>query len=208
IPPTPTQSSTSAPNEPDIVIDNVELNPAQPVPYQPFTATVNVRNAGGAAAGQFAIAATFQPGGVYASAFVDSLTPGQTAQAILNDTLPGTGVAQVAVIADLNNTVAEFNEDNNQYNNTYRADYSLLTQQSNIPLSPGQELDLFSSGNNLGDIRWDGTALSVINGSLIGLLGGVAYQDVHYDQLSASVINNPTGIDASQVNAGTVMGVF
>lgn len=208
IPPTPTQAATAAPNEPDIVIDNVVLSPAQPVPNQPFTATVNVRNAGGAAAGQFAIAATFQPGGVYASAFVDSLAPGQTAQAILTATLPGTGVAQVAVIADLNNTVAEFNEDNNQYNITYRADYPLLTQQSNIPLSPGQELDLFSSGNNLGDIRWDGTALSVINGSLIGLLGGVAYQDVHYDQLSASVINNPTGIDGSQVNAGTVMGVF
>src|SRR5690606_7970328 len=102
---------------------------------------------------------------------------------------------------DLNNTVAEFNEDNNQYNITYRVDYDLLNQQSNIQLSPGQEWDLFGGVN---DIRWDGTALSVINGSLIGLLGGVAYQDVHYDQLSASVINNPTGIDGSQVNAGTV----
>lgn len=208
VPPTPTTAATSPPNQPDIVIDNVTLQPPQPVPNQPFTAMVTVRNAGGAAAGQFAIAATFQPGGVYASTFVDSLAPGQTAQAQLTATLPGTGVAQVAVIADLNNTVAEFNEDNNQYNITYRADYPLLTQQSNMPLSSGQELDLYNSGNGLADIRWDGTSLSVINSALIGLLGGVAYQDVHYDQLSPSVINNPTGLDSSQVNAGAVMGLF
>lgn len=208
VPPTPTQAATAAPSEPDLVIENVVLSPAQPVPNQPFSATVTVRNLGGAAAGQFAVAATFQPGGVYSSAFVNSLAPGETAQAQLTANLPGTGVAQVAVIADLNNTVAEYNEDNNQYNITYRADYPPLNEQSNVQLSSGQELDLFSSGNGVADIRWDGSGLSVINGAQIGLLGGVAYQDVHYDQLSPSVINNPTGLDGSQVNAGAVMGVF
>ena len=205
IPASPTPAATAAPNQPDIVIESVVLSPAQPVPNQPFSATVTVRNAGGAAAGQFAIAATFQPGGVYTSAFVDSLAPGEAKQAQLSATLPGTGVAQVAIIADLNNTVAEFNEQNNQYNVTYRADYPFLTQQNNIQLNSGQEWDLFGGVN---DIRWDGASLSVINGAQIGLLGGVAYQDVHYDQLSPSVVNNSTGLDSSQVNAGVVLGVY
>lgn len=205
IPASPTPGATAAPNQPDIMIESVVLSPAQPVPNQPFSATVMVRNAGGAAAGQFAIAATFQPGGVYTSAFVDSLAPGEAKQVQLSATLSGTGVAQVAIIADLNNTVAEYNEENNQYNITYRADYPFLTQQNNIQLSSGQEWDLFGGMN---DIRWDGASLSVINGALIGLLGGVAYQDAHYDQLSPSVINNPTGLDSSQVNAGVVLGVY
>jgi len=205
IPATPTVAATPVPNQPDIVIESVVLSPAQPIPNQPFSATVTVRNVGGAAAGQFAIAATFQPGGVYTSAFVDSLAPGEAKQAQLSATLPGTGVAQVAIIADLNNTVAEYNEDNNTYNITYRADYPFLAQQNNIQLSSGQEWDLFGGVN---DIRWDGASLSVINGALLGQLGGVAYQDVHYDQLSPSVVNNPTGLDSSQVNAGVVLGIY
>jgi len=207
VPPSPTPGATAAPNQPDIVIDSVVLSPAQPIPNQPFSATVSVRNAGGAAAGQFAVAATFQPGGVYTATFVDSLAAGETKQAVLTATLPGTGIAQVAIIADLNNTVQEFNEDNNQYQITYRVDYPILAQQTNLLLSSGQEWNLDGDGGP-NDIRWDGSSLNVINGAQIGVLGGVAYQDVHYDQLSPAVINNPTGLDASQSNAGVVAGVY
>jgi len=207
VPPSPTPGATAAPNQPDIVIDSVVLSPPQPIPNQPFSATVSVRNAGGAAAGQFAVAATFQPGGVYTATFVDSLAAGETKQAVLTATLPGTGIAQVAIIADLNNTVQEFNEDNNQYQITYRVDYPILAQQTNLLLSSGQEWNLDGDGGP-NDIRWDGSSLRVINGAQIGVLGGVAYQDVHYDQLSPAVINNPTGLDASQSNAGVVAGIY
>ena len=50
IPPTPTVGATlppTLPPNPDIVIDTVVLQPSQPIPNQPFTATVTVRNASG-----------------------------------------------------------------------------------------------------------------------------------------------------------------
>ncbi len=121
-PPTPTPAATptaTLPPEPDIVIDTVVLNPAQPIANQPFTATVTVRNAGASAAGRFAVAATWEPGAVYTAEFVEGLAGGQTAQVQLTATVTGTGVFQVAVVADLNNDVQEANEDNNQYIVTY-----------------------------------------------------------------------------------------
>ncbi|MBN1967469.1 MAG: ABC transporter substrate-binding protein, partial [Anaerolineae bacterium] len=177
-PPSPTPGTPTLPPNPDIVIDSVTLSPAQPVPNKPFTATVSVRNAGGGAAGRFAIAATWEPGSVYTATFVEGLAGGQTTQIQLSGTLPGTGVAQVGVVADLNNDVVELDEANNIYNITYRADYPLYAQQSGIQLSGGADWDLFGG---VVDFNWDGANIAMRNGSKIGLLSGVTFESAHYD---------------------------
>ncbi len=208
IPPTPTAAATQPPTlppNPDIVIDTVVLQPSQPVPNQPFTATVTVRNAGGGAAGRFAIAATFQPGEVYTATHVEGLAAGQSVQAQLTGTLTGTGVFQVGVIADLNKEVQELNEDNNVYNVTYRADYALFAQQSGLQLSSGSEWDLYGGTP---DIQWDGYNIGMRNGAKVGILSGVTYENVTYDTIAPAVVTNTTGLTTEQVNPGVVIGLL
>lgn len=201
--PAPTATPTVAP-VPDIVIDTVVLSPTQPVPGQPFSATVTVRNAGGGAAGAFSIAATFQPGDVFTSAFIPGLAAGQSIQVQLSGTLPGTGVFTEVVVADLNKEVAEANEDNNNYSVTYRVDYPTFVQQSNIQLVPGTQWDLYGGTN---DLEWDGSSLAMRNGALIGLIGGT-YESAHYDQLAPGLITNGTGLTSGEVLVGSVYGMY
>ena len=200
-PPTPTPS---LPPNPDIVIDAVVLSPSQPIPNKPFTATVTVRNAGGGATGRFAVAATWEPGAVYTSAFVEGLAGGQSVPVQLSGTLIGTGVFQVAVVADLNNEVAELNEGNNLFNVSYRVDYPLLANQVNIQLGPNTQWDMFGGTP---DFFWDGYNIAMLNGAQIGMLSGVTYENVHYDMLTPAVINNTTGVGTDKVQPGVVFGM-
>ena len=203
--PIPALSPTPAlPPEPDIVIDSVVLNPSQPIPNRPFTATVTVRNAGGGAAGRFAVAATWEPGAVYTSAFVEGLAGGQSLPVQLSGTLMGTGVFQVAVVADLNNEVAELNEGNNLFNVPYRVDYPLLANQINIQLGPNTQWDMFGGTP---DFFWDGYNIAMLNGAQIGQLSGVTYENVHYDMLTPAVINNAVGVGTDKVQPGAVFGM-
>ncbi|MBN1202882.1 MAG: ABC transporter substrate-binding protein [Anaerolineae bacterium] len=207
-PPTPTLAATPtftiAPYT-DLVIDTVVLNPAQPVPNKPFTATVTIRNTGGGAAGQFSVAATFEPGSVYTSAFVNGLAGGQSTQVQLTGTLIGTGVFTVAVIADLNNEVQENNENNNMYNITYRADYPLYADQAGQQLTEWTDWDLY--GGTV-DFTWDGYNIAMQNGATMGILGGTTYENAHYDALTPAVINNATGVGTDKVNTGVVIGIY
>lgn len=203
--PTPAASPTSPlPAEPDIVIDSVALSPSQPIPNKPFTATVTVRNAGGGATGRFAVAATWEPGAVYTSAFVEGLPGGQSIPVQLSGTLIGTGVFQVAVVADLNNEVVELNEGNNLFNVSYRVDYPLLANQVNIQLGPNTQWDMFGGTP---DFLWDGYNIAMLNGAQIGVLSGVTYENVHYDMLTPAVINNATGVGTDKVQPGAVFGM-
>lgn len=207
-PPTPTVGATLAPTVapiPDLVIDTVVLSPAQPIPNQPFSATVSLRNAGGGAAGTFAVAATWQPGNVYTSAFVNGLAAGQTTQVQLTGTLTGTGVFQVAVIVDLNNDVVELDENNNVYNITYRVDIIAVSEQSAVQMNSFTDWDL--TGGTI-DFKWDGYNIDMENGASIGVLGGTTYENVHYDALSPAVVNNTVGIGTDKVNAGVVVGIY
>ncbi len=207
-PPTPTPAATPTPTlppNPDIVIDTVVLNPAQPIPGKPFTATVTVRNGGGGAAGQFAVAATWDPGAVFTAAHVNGLAGGQSTQIQLSGTMgTATGIYQVAVVADLNGEVAEANEQNNLYNITYRVDYPLYANQSGIQLNATTQWDLYGGTQ---DLQWDGSTLSMLNGAQIGLLAGATYDAVHYDMLAPSVVNT-TSYGSSQVLTGAVFGVY
>ncbi len=205
-PPTPTIGATLTPTlapVPDIVIDAAVLSPAQPVPGQPFSLTVTVRNAGGGAAGRFAVAATLQPGNVYMAVNVDGLAGGQATQVQLTGTLAGTGVFTEAVVADLNKEVSELDENNNTFNVSYRADYPLFAQQANLQLSPGQEWDLYGG---MADVQWDGYNLGMRNGAMIGLIGGT-YENAHYDMLQPGLINNAVGLTTDQVLVGSVYGM-
>lgn len=207
-PPTPTQAATPTPTlnpNPDIVIDTVVLSPTNPVPGQPFTATVTVRNAGGGAAGRFAVAATWKPGDVYTSNFVEGLAGGQSTQVQLTATLPGTGTQQVGVVADLNKEVTELNEDNNVYNVTYRADYPLFTSQSGVQLNAFDEWDLYGGTP---DILWDGYNIAMKNGSVIGIINGQTFETVDYDMLNAGVVNNTIGYGTDKVLSGMIYGLY
>ncbi|HVO69226.1 MAG TPA: CARDB domain-containing protein [Aggregatilineaceae bacterium] len=205
-PPSPTPAASPSPTlppQPDLVIDSVVLNPPDPIPNRPFTATVTVRNAGGAAVGRFAVAATWEPGSVYSATFVDGMAGGQSAQAFLTPTLGATGTFQVAIVADLNNDVAEANESNNLYNLTYRVDYPLYANQSGVQVSVGQQLDLYGG---TADLQWDGYTLSMVNGSKIGQLAGVTYENVTYDMLNPAVVNyDSSGFGSDKVQTGAVL---
>jgi hypothetical protein len=92
----------------DLVPISVVINPPQPRVNQPFIASVIVQNRGGAAAGRFAVAASWQPGNVFASGFIDSLAPGATQTVNLNvPGVTGTGTFTVEVVVDLNNEINE-----------------------------------------------------------------------------------------------------
>jgi len=204
-PPSPTAASTPTPTlspNPDIVIDTVVLSPTQPVPGKPFTATVTVRNTGGGAAGRFAVAATWEPGAVYTAGFIEGLAAGQSVQLQLSGTLAGTGVFQVGVVADLNKEVPEFNEDNNVYNVTYRADYPLFANQSSVQISVGSMWDLYGGTP---DFKWDGYNIELHNGAQIGQLSGVTYENVHYDMLAPGVVTyDLVGFGVGKVMTGAV----
>ncbi len=213
-PPSPTIAATPTPTlspNPDLVIDTVVLSPTQPIPGKPFTATVTVRNAGAGAAGRFAVAATWEPGSIYTANFVEGLAGGQSAQVQLTGTLTGTGVFQVGVVVDLNKEVPESNEDNNVYNITYRADYPLLANQTGVQVNVGSEWDLYGGTP---DLYWDGSNIEVRNGSGIASLGGVTYDNVHYDMLAPGVLTyiygpTPPGIGGqANIYGGAVFGMI
>jgi ABC-type branched-subunit amino acid transport system substrate-binding protein/uncharacterized protein YgiM (DUF1202 family) len=207
-PPTPTLAATltpSLPPNPDLVIDAVTLDQPQPTPGKSFTATVTVRNGGAGAVGRFAVAATWAPGDVYTATFVEGLAGGQSTQAYLTATVNGTGTFQIGIVADLNNDIPETNEGNNSYNITYRVDYPLFVNQSNVQLNATTDYDLY--GGTV-DFQWDGTNLAMRNGSQIGVLSGVTYENVHYGLLEPGVVNNTVGLSAGQVLAGGVYGFY
>jgi hypothetical protein len=204
-PPSPTPAATPTPTippVPDILIETVVLSPADPNPGEPFAAAVTVRNAGGGAAGRFAVAATWEPGSVYTSAWVEGLAGGQSAQVQLTGVLTGSGVFQVAVIADLNKDVAELDENNNVYNITYRVDYPILKSETGRQMNVGDKLEL-DNGN---DISWDGHNIARMDGAMIGQLGGVTYENVHYDMLAPGLVNY-NNIDFG-VTAGAVFAII
>lgn len=207
-PPTPTPlPSPTVPPLPDIVIDSAFVTPSPIIPGVPFTVSVTVRNAGGGSAGQFAIAATFPPNNVFASAIVPGLPAGQSTIVNLVGTLSNTGFYSVAIVADLNNEVQELNENNNSFNFSYTVNRPTIRQASQT-LNPGDTLDL--EGNAVqGDVNWDASAsaLNAIFGAQIAVLPNVNISTIHWDLLDPNVINQ-TSIPAASLVPGTTIGII
>jgi ABC-type branched-subunit amino acid transport system substrate-binding protein/uncharacterized protein YgiM (DUF1202 family) len=205
-PATPTPAVTVPPAEgslADLLVESVVLNPSQPIPNQPFTATVSVRNVGGGAAGRFAVGLTFDQVN-YISGYIEGLASGQSGQIQLSSTVVGTGTAQMVVTADLNNEIAEANETNNTFAQTVQSSAATLAEQVNIQLAAGTQFDLY--GGTV-DFTWDGYNIAMENGARMGVLG-VTYEAASPNDITDATINNSVGIGSNQVQPGTVLGVI
>ncbi len=208
-PPTPTAQPTStATPQADIVIDTATVAPSPIGVNQPFTVSLSVRNAGSIAAGPFAVAATFPPNNVYASAVIGGLAPGQSTIASLSGTFTNTGFYSVVIVADLNNEVAEGNgENNNLFNFSYFINKPILRQGS-ITLNAGDNIDL--EGNAIqNDATWNlnGQQIDALGTAKLGIIPNVTLDIVHWDLINPSIINQTTILRTS-MNAGTIIGII
>ncbi len=205
-PPTPTPApTTTPPPQPDIVIDAASGAPAPFIANQQFTVSVTVRNAGGGPAGQFAVAATFPPNNVFASAIIPGLAAGQSTLVNLTGTFTNTGFYSVVIVSDLNNEVPEGNETNNTFTYSYGINHAILRQGSQA-LNPGDTIDL--EGNAIqGDANWDGSSLNAIFGAKIAVIPNVTVSTMHYDLIDPAIVNQ-TSIGSASLAAGTIVGII
>lgn len=204
IPPSPTPAPTSTGAPPaDITIESVSLNPVRPVAGQQFTANIRLRNAGQTATGGFAVAATWMPGSVYASVIVEPIEAGQTRDVTLTATVTGSGRPTVAVVADLNNEVAESNEDNNQFQITYTADAPTAFTGVNQAIN-SSDIDIDGGG---AEFTWTGgggtVTLTPTAGVTIGLINGFSFDDAYAGLLNAASISGNVPINVP-VGSGVV----
>jgi hypothetical protein len=175
------------------------LNPTRLVVGQPFQATVTVRNAGTVAAGSFNVSATWNPGNVATSVAVPSLEPFTTVSAVLQATLMQPGTASVQVVVDQGNTVVESNEGNNIFNLNYVVDAVPTIEASNT-FGVG-ELNFAGAPT---DLNWTGASLDALNGATVGVINGIAFQDVHVGLLTSAAIVSPT---VGTIAPNTVFGL-
>ena len=200
-PPTPAATATpvptAVPQVADIRIESATVLPNPIRPNESFSVAVTVRNAGNTNAGQFAIAATFQPGNVFTSATIESLAAGTSTTVNLNGTLTNTGNYSTVIVADLNDQIAEGDGEanNSDLSFSYRVDQEISTSGNTSRTDPGT-LDL---GNGV-TVNWDGGGnLNSISGP-IGILAGSSLNNVHADLISSSTANQATlAVTAGQV---------
>lgn len=221
----------------DIVIDNAASAPFPIVPNQPFQIAVTVRNAGMSDAGEFAIATTLQPEGVYLSAIVPGLPAGQTTTVNLDGTLTVTGASVVDIVADLNNQIDE--GDAGEANNTFPfisiVNKNLSRQDSRI-LNPGDVLDLEGDtvedpNQRKDDLQWDGNVINTVgtakvlvinpgdgfdwansgvdpdNGVHWNLTNPDVANRIHWGLIDPNVVNQPN-IPPEQITPGALIGVI
>ncbi|MBL8163698.1 MAG: SH3 domain-containing protein, partial [Anaerolineae bacterium] len=205
--PTPPPTSTALPVA-DVVIDAASVVPSPIIVNQVFTVSVSVRNAGNVPAGQFAIAATFPPNNIYSAVTIPSLGPGQSTIATLSGTFTNTGFYSVAIVADLNNQLAEGpGENNNIFNFSYGINKPVLRSGAQT-LNPGETLDL--EGNAVqGDVNWNvnGQQLDILGAARVGVIPNVTLENIHWDLINSSIVNQ-TSISRLAMNAGTIIGVI
>ena len=189
-----------------MVIENVTMNPPQPIPGQPFLANVSLRNAGSAPTGPFTVGASFEPGAVYSSNVIPNIEPGSSVSLPLSATVVGTGDFSVDVVADVNNEVVEGfdGETNNFFRFSYAVDFPIVGEAASLPINAGTAIDL---AGGTPDLNWTGASLEVMNGSLIGIITGVTFENVVFDQLNPNVVNSGVGLTDAQLFPGVLVGV-
>jgi hypothetical protein len=109
------------------------------------------------------------------------------------------GAATVQIVADLNNEVAESNEGNNTFPVSYKADAPILV---NMQTSFGVTPITFAGAD--ADLNWTGLDLEVLNSATVGIINGVAYEDVHVGQLTAASIS---ALATGTFAPGTIFGI-
>lgn len=208
-PPTPTPVPTTTPLPvPDIVIIAASVAPSPIIVNQPFLMSVTVRNNGSTNTNQFALAATFPPNNLYASAIIPGLAAGQITTVTLSGTFANTGCYAVVIVADLNNEVNEgAGESNNLFNVNYCINKPILRQGSQT-LNPGDTIDLEGNAAQ-GDANWNINAsqLDALFTARLGIIPGVSLETVHWDLINPNIVNL-TSIPRASLTPGTVMGII
>lgn len=209
-PPTPTPApATATPTPaptPDIVI--AAASPNAITLGVPFTVSVTVVNQGGGDAGAFAVAATFNPDGVYSAVNVPGLPAGQQIIVNLTGTLTSTtGFYSVVIVADLNNQV---NEGAGEANNgsfvfSYKVDRPVLNSAT-VTLNPGNALTLEGSGPI--DVQWNATGTSLdfpsppAGSGMYVIVGVSSLNDIHY------ALINPALATLTNLNVALLPNAF
>lgn len=185
--PTPVPTSTP-PRDPDLVV--LHANPPRLILDQPTVVNVTLLNQGLTAAGSFAVAASFEPGGRYAGVNVPWLDAGDQTTVQLPTTLNGaSGPQSVVIVVDLNDQIAEgaAGEANNQvYTYNYIADRAPLASGT-ATIGIGS-IDLDGYGNP--DLEWTGADLVAQGAGGMYLMNYFSSIDnVHYDAIDISLAN-------------------
>jgi ABC-type branched-subunit amino acid transport system substrate-binding protein len=208
-PPTPTPVPTSTPLPvPDIVIIAASAAPSPIIVNQPFLMSVTVRNNGSTNTSQFALASTFPPNNLYASAIIPGLAAGQITTVTLSGTFANTGCYAVVIVADLNNEINEgAGESNNLFNVNYCINKPILRQGSQT-LNPGDTIDLEGNAAQ-GDANWNINAsqIDALFTARLGIIPGVTLETVHWDLINPNIVNL-TSIPRTSLTPGTVIGIL
>ncbi len=190
--PTPVPTSTPAPpQDPDLVV--LHAGPPRLILSQPMSVNITLRNQGLTAAGPFAVAATFEPGGRYVGVNIPWLDASEQTTVQLSATLTGaTGPQSVIIVVDLNQQVSEgpAGEANNSvYAYNYIADRAFLATGA-LTIGIGS-IDL--DGYGIPDLDWTGADLVVQGDGGMYLMNYFSSIDsVHYDAIDPSLANLKT----------------
>lgn len=190
--PTPAPTATQTPpQEPDLVV--LHAGPPRLILDQPMSVNVTLRNQGLSAAGPFAVAASFEPGGRYVGVNVPWLAAGEQTTVQLSATLTGaTGPQSIIIVVDLNQQVAEgpAGEANNSvYAYNYIADRAFLATGASTIGVGSVDLD----GYGIPDLDWTGADLVAQGDGGIYLMSYFSSIDsVHYDAIETSLANLKT----------------
>ena len=187
--PTPVPTPTPAPpQEPDLVV--LHASPPRLILDQPMSVDVTLRNQGLTAAGPFAVAASFEPGGRYVGVNVPWLNAGEQTTVQLSVTLTGaTGPQSVIIVVDLNQQVAEgpAGEANNSvYAYNYIADRAFLATGASTIGVGSVDLD----GYGIPDLDWTGADLVAQGDGGLYLMSYFSSIDsAHYDAIDTTLAN-------------------
>lgn len=209
-PPTPTPlPATATPTAqpiPDIVIVSATLN--RITIGQAFNVNVVVRNQGGGAAGQFAVAASYEPGGQFTAVNLQGLNAGSEVSITLSGTLSGpTGPQNVTIVADLNNQVNEGagEANNSAYLHRYIADAPLFNGGQAVGSATLQDLQTISLDGGSNDLQYGGGGLAPLGATRLVVLNGfTSFNDVHRDAIANAALAN---VPIANVQAGQLIGI-
>jgi len=205
--PLPATATPTAPPQPDIVV--VSATPNRITIGVPFTVTVVVRNQGGSNAGQFAVAASFEPGSVFTAFTFDGLAAGSEQTITFTGTLTGsTGPQNVTIVADLNNQVNEGTQgeaNNSAFILTYVADAPLLATGTGVGTITLNDLGTATLDSSTTDIQWGGGGIVPLGAARLGVLNGFSNFDaVHRDAIAAASLQN---VPITSVSPGQLIGI-
>jgi len=206
-PATATPITPTPPPVPDIVI--VSASPNRLTIGTTFNVIVTVRNQGGANAGPFAVAASFEPGSVFAAQNLQGLAAGSQVDIALSGILSGaTGPQNVTIVADLNNQVNEGTAgeaNNGAFILNYIADAPLLTTAQAIGTLVLNDLGVASLDGGTQDIQWGGGGLVPLGATKLAILNGFNDANaVHRDAIAnAGLANAPI----TNISAGMLIGI-